>query len=503
MKRSIEWVEKYRPQSLADIVGNKKAVSDMHKWALSWNEGIPEKRAILIHGQAGIGKTSAAHALARDMEWETIELNASDQRTAKAIEKVAGSASQMGSLQGSLARRLIILDEADNMHGNADRGGARSLGIIIKKTEQPIILIANDSYGLTPTLRSLCQEIKFNSIQARSMLPALKRICYEEKIMCGAGVLEKLTENAGGDLRSAIKDLQAIAVDKEEIYVEDIVTSERDTKESIFKVVGRIFKGNDPKRALETMRGLDENPENFIHWVDENLPLQYGTTPETFEDVRTGYEYLSRADMYLGRVRKRQNYRLWRYASAMMSCGTVVAKSHVSRGFSKYQPPSFWRKKGQLKAKGTMRDNIASRIAQHCNKSMRYAKTDLTHLYTRMLKDEELAIDVAADLELTVDELVYLTGGRKVTKKIQKIYDLSLAKRKHTKEEGALANVSKPVKRDSKTTTRTAKPEKVQIGLNDIVTKKEGINNNGDNTNPAVEQKEVKKQKPQKTLFDF
>ncbi|MEL4305777.1 replication factor C large subunit [Methanococcoides sp. LMO-2] len=506
MAESIEWVEKYRPQSLSDLVGNKKSVVDMREWAESWLTGTPEKRAAILYGPAGVGKTSAAHALARDFGWETIELNASDQRTAGAIERVAGSASKMSSLTGTSSKRLIILDEADNMHGNADRGGSRAVGNIIKTTDQPIVLIANDLYGLTPTIRSNCIELKFNSVQGRSMIPALKKICVEEKIMCGVGVLEKLAENAGGDMRSAVKDLQAVSLGRDEIYIEDIATSERDTKENIFKVMGKIFKSTDPKSALQATYGLDETPENLIHWIDENLPLQYGTQEGTEEDVITGYRRLSKADRYLGRVRKRQSYRLWRYASVLMTCGTVVSKSHVSRGFTKYQPPSFWRKMGQLRSKRDMRDNIASRIGDHCNESMRYSRTDLAHLYGRMLKDDAYAVDVTVDLDLTVDEIVYLTGGKKVTKGIQKIYDLAQEKRSTYGTDDA------PVFFEKKAARKVQ--DKKQMDLNQIMqnaassgnSDSAGSSQNADPTpkaEPKPEPKPAAKAKPQKTLFDF
>jgi len=167
MTSAIGWAEKYRPQSLKEIVGNKKAVQDLRTWAEEWLSGIPEKRAVILHGSAGIGKTSSAHALARDLGWEVIELNASDQRTAGVIEKIAGSAASMNTFFGG--KRLIILDEADNIHGSADRGGMRAIAVIIKTTLQPIVLIANDVYGLTPTIRNLCLEIKFGS-QTKLML---------------------------------------------------------------------------------------------------------------------------------------------------------------------------------------------------------------------------------------------------------------------------------------------------------------------------------------------
>ncbi|MDA0524149.1 replication factor C large subunit [Methanococcoides alaskense] len=497
MVESIEWVEKYRPQSLKDIVGNKKSVVDMREWAQSWLSETPEKRAVILHGPAGVGKTSAAHALARDLDWEIIELNASDQRTAGVIERVAGSASKMSSLTGTTAKRLIILDEADNIHGNADRGGARAIGGIIKNTDHPIVLIANDLYGLTPSVRSLCIELKFNSVQGRSMIPALKRICVEEKIMCGVGVLEKLAENAGGDLRSAIKDLQAVATGRDEIHIEDIATSERDTKESIFKVLGKIFKNTDPKTALEATYGLDETPENLIHWIDENLPLQYGTEEGTEEDLITGYEHLAKADRYLGRVRKRQSYRLWRYAGALMTCGTVVSKAHVGSGFTKYQPPSFWRKMGQLRAKRDMRDNIASKIADHANKSMRYSRTDLAHLYGRMLEEDEYAADVTFDLELSIDEMVYLTGKKKVTKDIQRIHDLAQARRQSLgRDEGKAFFEKKP---------RKQTPDKKQMDLTQIINSapQENKVEKKETENVPPVKKSASKAKPQKTLFDF
>ena len=81
---------------------------------------------------------------------------------------------------------------------------------------------------------------------------------------------------------------------------------------------------------------LDESPEDLINWVDENLPLAYGG-----EDLWQGYERLARADVFLGRVRIRQNYGLWRYASYLMTGGVQSAKAAASarlRGFPAPQP---------------------------------------------------------------------------------------------------------------------------------------------------------------------
>lgn len=421
MTLAIEWAEKYRPQTLKEIIGNKKAVQDLRTWAEKWLSGIPERRAVILHGPAGVGKTSTAHALARDLGWEVIELNASDQRTAGIIEKVAGSAASMNTLFGG--KRLIILDEADNLHGTADRGGMRAIAGIIKSTLQPILLIANDIYGLTPTIRNLCLEIKFGSVQSRSMAPALKKVCESEGVSCSLDAIQQIAEGAGGDLRSAINDLQASATGRKVLEIEDISTSGRDVKENIFKAMQKVFKSTDCKKALGAAIGLDESPEDLIHWIDENLPVQYASKDGYLGDIRTGFGYLSRADLYLGRVKKRQNYRMWRYASMLMVCGAAISKTRSYPGFIKYQSPSLWKKMGQIRSKRDLRDNIASKVGEHSFESMRYSRNNLLELYSYMLKDEESAIEITAVLGLELEELIYLSGSTKASKRLQKIYD--------------------------------------------------------------------------------
>ncbi len=97
----MDWTEKYRPKTLDDVIGNPGAVSSLRLWAESWEKGIPEKRAVVLIGTPGIGKTTSAEALAMDMGWSVVEMNASDQRTGDAIENIAIRGSKFNTFSDS------------------------------------------------------------------------------------------------------------------------------------------------------------------------------------------------------------------------------------------------------------------------------------------------------------------------------------------------------------------------------------------------------------------
>lgn len=92
---SEDWTEKYRPRSLSEVLGSDTNVAAMTAWAREWQSGrIPEKRALVMTGPPGVGKTSAAEALARDFGWSIIEFNASENRNADSLRRSAVMASR-------------------------------------------------------------------------------------------------------------------------------------------------------------------------------------------------------------------------------------------------------------------------------------------------------------------------------------------------------------------------------------------------------------------------
>ena len=308
------------------------------------------------------------------------------------------------------------MDEADNIYGNVDRGGVNAIVDVIKKTSQPIVLIVNGYYDMSKTLRGLCKPIQFRGIQSRSIIRLLRRICRDEGIDCDIEAIELIGIKAS-DVRSAINDLQAVVQGRKKLSIEDIVIGIRDTKESIFNVMKEIFKGYDPRKALYASYTLDENPEDFIHWIDENLPREYKG-----EDLVNGFESLSRADVFLGRVRRKQNYSLWKYAREMMTCGVQAASSQKPHGYTPYKPPSIWRKLRQAKSVRFVRDSVATKIGKHCHVSQRYARAELISFFKMLFKKKECAIGISAMLYLNQNEIAFLLGT-KADSTTQKIYD--------------------------------------------------------------------------------
>lgn len=396
------WVEKYRPQKLSDVVGNSSVIKELREWAQSWEEDNPVSRAIIVYGKQGTGKTTCCYALANDMGWEITELNASDQRTKSKIEKVAGTGSRMGTIEGS--KRLIILDEADNFYVREDKGGEKAVINVIMNTQQPMILTANEFYDMSYDLRSSCKSIKFKPILTSSMIGILKTIAKSENITYEIDAIEQIASNANGDLRGAINDLQAVSQSGYHITLEDIIVEERNNKKDIFKVINNIFRAIDAKESYEAIANIDKDPEKLIHWIDENISIEY-TRPV---DLKNAYYYISKADAFLGRVRRRKNYKMWRYASFLMTAG-VFASSRKRRTESlTYYKPQIIDRFKESKRMRTIRDSLAKKIGIRCHTSIGFVRSQLFPFFRLTMKNTSYAEYIAASLELSPEEIAFI-----------------------------------------------------------------------------------------------
>ncbi len=398
------WTEKYRPKKLKNVAAQGRAKKEIKKWTRKWDRGIPDNRALLFYGPPGTGKSTAAEAIAKEMGWDLIEMNASDKRTRKEIERIAGSAASMGTLQGGNVKRLIVLDEADNVHGTSDRGGNKAMSKLLKDTLNPVILIGNDRYEIPKGVRNKVKEVNFRRLRKSSIAKALRGIAKKEGIDAEEEALQMLGERANGDLRSAINDLQAIAEGRNAVKKEDITTNERDREIGIFKLLGKLKKTRDAREARDAFYDFDQSPEETIDWIEENLPKIMGNIP----DLADSYEKLARADIFLGRARRKQDYHLWRYAADLMSAGIALSRKGKP-GKGRFSYPSSRKSYGRSKKQRRIRKNIASKISDELHvSSYRAIKNFIPYLGLIFKNNQGTGKLISEELGLKEEEIKYI-----------------------------------------------------------------------------------------------
>ncbi len=427
-----DWTEKYRPKTLRDIIGNERALSALRSWAERWNQGkLPDKRAAILSGKPGTGKTSTAHALASDLGWTVLELNASDARNESSIKRVAtaGAVNETFDITGEFipvrkgGRKLIILDEADNLYekldksdsesGLGDRGGKKAIIDTIRITRQPIILIVNDFYELTKgggePLKNLCNVIQFYTVNPSQIVELLKHICIQENISADIRALKTIVDRSKGDVRSAVNDLQSLCVNRTQLTMEDIdVLGYRDRDALIFDALREVFKTKNFQKSRDCMRDIDVEPEMFLLWITENLPREYLDV----KDLVRGYEALSTADVFFGRVAKTRVYDLWSYACDMMSAGVSTAKTH-SYGNTQYAFP-LWLKqmKGNQSAR-LIRDGVTKKISRLNHVSDQKTKEAiLPHFQALFRNNPRFACKMIRQLDISESEVKFLLGEK-------------------------------------------------------------------------------------------
>ncbi len=424
------WTEKHRPQSLNDVVGNGKAIADLLAWANEWKDGaMPKERAVVLAGEPGVGKTTSAHALARDMDWGVVEMNASDARNEDAVHRIATTGAMNTAFtatgefrsQAEGGHQLVILDEADNLFGREDRGGMKAIIETIRKTRQPIILIVNDLYELQrkgAALRTLARTIKFTRVHTRSIPKAMRNIAQAEGIALEAGVPEALAERAGGDLRGAVNDLQALAFGRDRILVSDVeALGNRDKTHDVWELLGKVFYGKSLDEPRKMAWDVDVTPDTLALWIDENLPIFY----QNRADLVDGYAALSRADMYLGRTLRRQHFALWSYASTMMTSGVSLAKVEPAAR-ARFAFPSWLSKQSRSRKVRSVRDSLASKVGEYTHTSKNRARQDFFPMLKQMVaNDDQYAAWAVHAFGLDAEELAFLLESKPTTAKLKKI----------------------------------------------------------------------------------
>ena len=399
------WTVKYKPKTLEEVVGNQEAKAKIIKWIQQWEKKPPKKRALLLYGPPGIGKTATIEALAKDLDMELVESNASDYRTKDAVQRFAGRASANTTLFGK--KRLILFDELGGLTGKADRGGVSVITKIVKETMSPLILIANNAYDPKfSTLRRYCQLIEFKKPARTQIRSHLKKICKSEGIETDKETLDLITERAGRDVRSAVNDLQALADGKKHLTYEDVAwLGYRDRKEVIFRVLNEIFYAKDSRDAKYAVDMADVDLDMLFEWIYENLPNHVKEPNE----LAAAMYALSRADIYRGRIRKTQNWTLLRYFIDMMTAGVATSWSQRSHGWTPFRFPKRIGYLSRTKARRALLREIGMKIRRRCHiSSSRAANEVLPYIRVILENKPETAPGLARYFNFDEDTVEFL-----------------------------------------------------------------------------------------------
>ena len=314
----LPWFVKYQLKNFEDLT-----ITQETKKILDFIKQEKNDKALFLYGQAGSGKTTTVHLMAKHFDYELFEMNASDTRSKSSIQEVLKSAINQKSFFSK--KKLFLIDEVDGISGYYDRGGVLEIINIIKQTNAKIILAANDiDLNKIKPLKKVCKMVNFENSLKSVLEKTAQKILTSEKVKFDENDLKKFIEDRNSkDIRGFINDLQSNTIDKkfEPILGEDL----RDYKKKIDEILLDIFYSY-PDKSLENQYGNDIDKDDLILFIEENIPRILEK-----QDLFLAFDNLSKADLFRGRIFKWQYYRYLVYIYFYASYGISSSKQNPKK----------------------------------------------------------------------------------------------------------------------------------------------------------------------------
>lgn len=285
---ALMWVDKYKPQTTKQIIGQQGDKSNCAKlllWLRNWykSRAGPKKplpkwgggggdgsafKAALLSGSPGVGKTTTATLAAREAGYSILEMNASDTRSKKSLKEEV--AEMLGNLTltgaGMTSKHVLIMDEVDGMAGNQDRGGVQELIALIKTTRIPIVCICNDRSH--PKMRSLvnyCFDLRFPRPQVKQIQAALMSVACKEGITISPAVVQEIVMASNQDVRQALHNLSLWSSRTKNVNAAQVKADAgkgtKDIRLGPFDVVRKILSSTEGGASMN----LNEKAALFFH----------------------------------------------------------------------------------------------------------------------------------------------------------------------------------------------------------------------------------------------
>ncbi|XP_063257862.1 replication factor C subunit 1 [Prinia subflava] len=416
------WVDKYKPVSLKAIIGQQGEQSCANKllrWLRNWHKNTledgqakPSKtgskddgtsfKAALLSGPPGVGKTTTAALVCKELGYSYVELNASDTRSKNSLKEVVAESLNNTSIKDFCSgasssvsgKHVLIMDEVDGMAGNEDRGGIQELIGLIRHTKIPIICMCNDRNH--PKMRSLvhyCLDLRFQRPRLEQIKGAMMSIAFKEGLKIPPPAMQEIILAANQDIRQVLHNLNMwCAKDKTLTYDEaktDASRAKKDIKLGPFDVVRKVFAAGEEAARMS----LIDKSDLFFHdyslaplFVQENYvhvkPAAAGG------NLKKHLVLLSRAadsicdgDIVDRQIRSKQNWNLLPTQAIYAS----VLPGELMRGYMS-QFPVFPSWLGKFSSTGK-HDRIIQELAMHMSLRTQTCKRTVNMEYLSYLRD--------------------------------------------------------------------------------------------------------------------
>ena len=229
------WVEKYRPQTLAEYVGNETVKETIQQYLD--NNDIPH---LLLHGKAGTGKTTLAKLIVNTIKCDSMIINASDEN---GVETLRVRIKNFASSMGFAGFKIIILDEFDYMTPNA-QAILRNLMETFSKHCR-FILTCNYHEKIIDPIKSRCQTFSITPPTKKDVAIQITKILDAENIKYELKNVADIISSYYPDIRRILNTCQLQSA-KGELKVDHQIMVESNFQTKLVE----LLRANDDKRNM-------------------------------------------------------------------------------------------------------------------------------------------------------------------------------------------------------------------------------------------------------------
>lgn len=440
VEENISLADKHKPIVSSKVIGQHKNVELLTNWLKNWAKNHLGKnkpklqrpsqfcknhdgayfKCALLSGPPGVGKTTTAHLVAKELGFDVVEYNASDTRSKKMLQleilrqlqsKSIASFAKDGTAPTS--RHVLVMDEVDGMSGNEDRGGIQELIGLIKKTDIPIICMCNDREHRK--MRSLINhvfELGFAKPSTQQIKGAAMTICFREGIKIDGNTLEQMITTAGNDVRQVLNHLSMWAATHKNRNAD--VSDDNDTEyklnqKDITFGPWQVTRKQLDYNSYQTM-SLSERSRLFYHdyslgplFMQENYlnvnPYEYTKLKSKKEQTKRharriaeASSAISMSDIIERKIRSTNN---WSLLDAQGLFATVIPSHHVHGTINFIKFPAWLGKN----SRATKLQRMLSELKDHSRLSLPGGKAALNLDYLKPLRNAIVTSLIKEDID--------------------------------------------------------------------------------------------------------